>query len=32
VISCGGLIVYFKGEIKNLKEFVLKQNVLVLIN
>ena len=31
-ISCGGLIVYFKGEIKNLKEFVLKQNVLVLIN
>ncbi len=32
VISCGGLIVYFKGEIKNLKEFVLKQHVLVLIN
>lgn len=31
-ISCGGLIVYFKGEIKNLKEFVLKQHVLVLIN
>lgn len=31
-ISCGGLILYIQGEIKNIKKMILKQNVLVLIN